>query len=134
MGSAHRTKLIKKWARSEHFPSAKFMAAMFASMHNFGQLYPYDDGEKDPRNKNNQEWFWYNSIAHSLDPHHAKYPHMPPHKGEKWPDSMLSKEGEPLSEIQACYFMFNQLKHPILTNLGRRFQKYMNKGHDNLKD
>lgn len=44
MGSYHRTRLIKKWARTEHFPAPKFMAAMFASMKIFGQLYPYDSG------------------------------------------------------------------------------------------
>lgn len=44
MGSYHRTRLIKKWSRKEHFPSVKFMAAMFASMKIFGQLYPYDGG------------------------------------------------------------------------------------------
>jgi len=133
MGSAHRTKLIKKWARTEHFPAAKFMAAMFASMHNFGQLYPYDDGAKDPRNKNGQDWFWYNSIVHSLG--HNKYPHMPPHQGQEWPEYCRNKStGEPLSEIEACYKLFGGFQHPALTNLGRRFQKYMNKGHDNLKD
>ena len=42
MGSVHRTRLIKKWSQ-EHFPSPKFMAAMFASMKIFSQLYPYDD-------------------------------------------------------------------------------------------
>lgn len=42
MGSYHRTRLIKKWSRTEHFPAPKFMAAMFASMKIFGQLYPYD--------------------------------------------------------------------------------------------
>jgi len=137
MGSMHRTKLIKKWARSEHFPAAKFMAAMFASMHNFGQLYPYDDGAKDARatlhGHKCRDWFWYNNIVHSLG--ETKYPHMPPHKGEKWPDYCRNKEtGEPLSEIEACYKLFGGFKHPMLTNLGRRFQKYMNKGHDNLKD
>lgn len=141
MGSVHRTKLIKKWARSEHFPSAKFMAAMFGSMTEFGQLYPYDDGfddkKKDPRNTDHhghhcKGWFWYNSIAHSIGP--DKYKHMPPHEGEEWPEFCSNKQGEPLSEIEACQKIFNELKHPILTNLGRRFQKYMNKGHENLKD
>lgn len=91
MGSYHRTRMIKKWAKSEHFPSAKFMAAMFASMQIFGQLYPYDDGDADPRK---QEWFWFNSICHSLDPNHAnpqKYPHMPPHGNEPWPAAFLNK-------------------------------------------
>lgn len=49
MSSTHRTNLIKKWGSKEHFPSPKFMAAMFASMQIFGQLYPYDDGKDDPR-------------------------------------------------------------------------------------
>lgn len=138
MWSKHRTNLIKKWARSEHFPSAKFMAAMFASMHNFGQLYPYDDGKSDPRAKDShghqiEWWFWYNSIVHSVDPSHSSHPHMPPH-GE-WPKFCRNKEtGEPLSEIEACQKLFQEFKHPMLTNLGRRFQKYMNKGHENLKD
>lgn len=140
MGSVHRTKLIKKWARSEHFPSAKYMAALFASMTEFGQLYPYDDGfndkNKDPRNTDHhgghcKGWFWFNGISEAL----GKGIHMPPHDGQKWPDYCRNKETqEPLSEIEACYKIFNELKHPILTNLGRRFQKYMNKGHENLKD
>jgi len=134
MGSAHRTRMIKKWSQSEHFPSPKFMAAMFASMQIFGQLYPYDEGKKDPRK---QEWFWFNSICHALDPHHSnskKYPHMPPHAGEPWPESVMNKGKEPLSEIEACQTLFNSFQHPLLKNLGRRYQKYMNKGHDNLVD
>jgi hypothetical protein len=62
MSSVHRTRLIKKWAKNEHFPSPKFMAAMFSSMMIFGQLYPYDDGDRDVRKS---EWFWYNSITHT---------------------------------------------------------------------
>lgn len=140
MGSKHRTNLIKKWARSEHFPSAKFMAAMFASMHNFGQLYPYDYDEDDPRSKDSHGtkidgWFWYTSIVHSVDPRHSTHPHMPPHDGQEWPEWCRNKTtGEPLSEIQACHKLFGEFQHPALTNLGRRFQKYMNKGHENLKD
>ena len=88
MGSYHRTRLIKQWSRNEHFPSAKFMAAMFASMQIFGQLYPYEFDEKDPRNG---EWFWYGQICHSIDPSHSKYPHMPPHAGSPWPQKLLNK-------------------------------------------
>lgn len=103
MGSHHRTRLIKKWSTKEHFPSVKFMAAMCASMQIFGQLYPYDDGEKDPRK---QEWFWYNQICHSIDPSHKKHPHMPPHKGEPWPDSLLDPEKNMMTEVQACQKLF----------------------------
>ena len=93
MSSLHRTTLIKKWSRSEHFPSPKFMAAMFASMQIFGQLYPYDFGEKDYLNPDGtHEWFWYTSICHSLDPNHKKYPHMPPHAGQKWPAEWTDTE------------------------------------------
>jgi hypothetical protein len=66
MSSEHRTRLIKKWSTKEHFPSPKFMAAMFASMQIFGQLYPYDFGDEDPRKVDgSREWFWYNSIMHT---------------------------------------------------------------------
>lgn len=130
MSSVHRTNLIKKWGKYEHFPSPKFMAAMFASMQIFGQLYPYDDGAKDPRK---QQWFWYNSIVHSLDPNHSKYPHMPPHDGDKWPEYATDTEGNTMTEIQVCHKLFNSFKHPLLTNLGRRFQKYSTKGQENLK-
>jgi hypothetical protein len=93
MSSAHRTRLIKKWAKSEHFPSPKFMAAMFSSMMIFGQLYPYD-GELEAYNdsehiakKQKQEWFWYNSIMHTSAVNAPKgFPrHMPPHGDDKWP-------------------------------------------------
>lgn len=138
MGSYHRTRLIKKWARSEHFPSAKFMAAMMASMAIFGQLYPYNNDKDDPRNKDHHghpchEWFWYNSIAHTnAVPLPVGWPsHMPPHHGYKWPSN---SNWEPLTEIQACFELFWKFKHPILQNLGRRFQKYMNQGFDKLKD
>lgn len=131
MGSYHRTRLIKQWASNEHFPSAKFMAAMFASMQIFGQLYPYEFNEKDPRHG---AWFWYGQICHSIDPNHSKYPHMPPHDGSPWPEKLLNKSWEPMSEIEACQTLFQEFSHPMLKNLGRRFQKYMNGGHKNLVD
>lgn len=108
MGSYHRTRLIKKWAHKEHFPSPKFMAAMFASMKIFGQLYPYDfDGDgyenlHDDNKKTKHEWVWYNSINHSLG---HKYPHMPPHHGEAWPEKW-TKEGFKMNEIDVCFEIF----------------------------
>lgn len=89
---------------------------MMASMQIFGQLYPYDDGKDDPRQG---EWFWYNSITHSLDPNHKKYPHMPPHEGEAWPESehVRDPENNPITEVQACHKLFGSFKHPLLTNL-----------------
>ncbi len=137
MGSYHRTRLIKKWSRTEHFPAPKFMAAMFASMKIFGQLYPYDFGEKEKQNYRNSdgshEWFWYNSICHSLDRNHAKYPHMPPHHGEPWPEKW-TKEGFKMNEIDVCFEIFGKFEHPMLKNLGRRFQKYMIAGQKELVD
>lgn len=130
MGSYHRTKLIKKWATKEHFPSVKFMAAMMASMQIFGQLYPYDEGEKDPRAG---EWFWYRQITHSLDPDHKKYPHMPLHEGDSWPEFLLDPGKNKMNEIQACHKLFNSFQHPMLKNLGRRFQKYMMAGQEKLQ-
>ncbi len=105
MGSYHRTRMIKKWAQSEHFPSPKFMAAMFASMKIFGQLYPYDDGVDDVRSSHgNKEWFWYNSMTHTgAMPLPEGWPsHMPPHNGDKWP----TKNGQELTEVSACYELF----------------------------
>lgn len=98
MGGYHRTRMIKKWSKL-HFPDPKFMAAMFASMQIFGQLYPYDgiEGEKPKQN-----WSWYNSITHT----HAVPlpdgwpPHMPPHGDEKWPKNSA---GEEIGEIEACH-------------------------------
>lgn len=133
MGSYHRTRLIKKWSRKEHFPSVKFMAAMFASMKIFGQLYPYDGGWDDYKSGGSNEWFWYNSICHSIDPSHSKYKHMPPHAGEPWPEKW-TKGGYKMNEIDACYEIFWSFKHPVLQNLGRRFQKYMNGGQKELAD
>jgi len=56
---------------------------------------------------------------------------MPAHPPEKPP---CNKEGAPLTEIQACQELFQNFKHPIFQNLGRRFQKYMNGGHKELID
>jgi hypothetical protein len=133
MGSHHRTRIIKKWSKL-HFPDPKFMVAMMASMKIFGQLYPYDDGEKDVRRgEHGKDWFWYNSIMHSSGiaapdgwPHH-----MPPHGEGKWPKN---SEGNEITEVEACYELFSKFKHPLLANLGRRFQKYMQKWHEELKD
>lgn len=107
------------------------MAAMFASFHNFSQLYPYDDGDKkDPRHK---DWYFYNNVRHVVTNVDSKeYPHhMPPHDGEPWP---TDKQGNMLTEIQMTRELFNSFQHPMLKNLGRRFQKYMHKGHEGLKD
>ena len=131
MASHHRTRLIRKWGKY-HFPDPKFMASLFASMQIFGQLYPYDfdDDKNDPRV---QDWYWYNNVMHSggldhLDP--KKYPrHMPPHSEEEWP---VDNAGNKRTEMDMLYDVFNQFQHPLLRNLGRRFEKYMNKGHDNL--
>jgi len=137
MGSYHRTRLIKKWAATEHFPAPKFMAAMFASMNNFGQLYPYNQDKEDARNKDHNgnpchEWFWYNSIRHSAGIAKEGFPmHMPVHPPEKPPQN---SQKEPLTEIQACRELFNAFNHPLLKNLGRRFQKYMNGAHKGLID
>jgi hypothetical protein len=121
MGSFHRTRLIKKWSTKEHFPSVKFMAAMMASMKIFGKLYPYDFGEDDysydDHGKKKNEWFWYNSITHSLDPHHAKYPKMPPAKGAAWPEKWTSKGGFKMNEVDVCFQLFGDFQHPMLKNL-----------------
>lgn len=133
MGSYHRTRLIKKWSKKEHFPSVKFMAAMMASMQIFGKLYPYDFGENDYKNKDGTyEWFWYNSISHSLG---HKYPHMPPHAGEPWPEQWRKNggKGEKMNEVEVCNTIFQNFNHPLLKNLGRRFQKYMNAGQEKLQ-
>ena len=60
------------------------MAAMFASMQIFGQLYPYDfDDEDDVRR---QDWYWYNNVRHATPADEKKYPHhMPPHNENDWP-------------------------------------------------
>lgn len=116
MGSYHRSRLIKKWSKKEHFPSPKFMAAIMASMKIFGQLYPYDGGGDEYKSGGSNEWFWYNSICHSIDPNHGKYPHMPPHEGEEWP-KVWTKEGLKMNEIDVLYEVFNNFKHPMLKNL-----------------
>ena len=98
MGSYHRARLIKKWSKKEHFPSPKFMAAMFASMKIFGNLYPGDDKDSYLDDHGSSDWFWYNSINHALG---HKYPHMPPHDGS-WPKDMINKAGDKMNEIDAC--------------------------------
>lgn len=129
MGSYHRVRLIKKWS-SYHFPDVKFMAAMFASFHNFSHLYPYDDGNDKKTGDVRQKWHYYNSVRHvvtNVDP--KMFPaHMP---CDPYP---VDKEGNMLSEIQMTRALFDKFQHPMLKNLGRRFQKYMKKGHDSLKD
>lgn len=138
MGSYHRARLIKKWATKEHFPSVKFMAAMMASMKIFGHLYPYDFDEDYTLEHNghkSNEWFWYNSICHALDPDHRKYPHMPPHHGEPWPKKWISNDGKgfKMNETEVCMSLFGSFQHPMLKNLGRRFQKYMNGGQESCQ-
>jgi hypothetical protein len=54
---------------------------------------------------NGKQWFWYNSICHSLDPNHSQYPHMPPHAGEPWP-KQWTKDGYKMNEIDVCYDLF----------------------------
>lgn len=39
-----------------------------------------------------------------------------------------------MNEIDVCYELFNWFQHPMLKNLGRRFQKYMNKWQEWLAD
>ncbi len=119
MGSYHRVRLIKKWS-SYHFPDPKFMAAMFASFHNFSHLYPYDDGsKKDSRG----QWHFYNNVRHVVtNVDEKQFPHHMPH--EPYP---VDKEGNMLSEIQMTRELFDKFQHPMLKNLGRRFQKYMKK-------
>lgn len=133
MGSYHRGRLIKKWSKKEHFPSVKFMAAMMSTMKIFGQLYPWDGGGNDYKTGDSNEWFWYNSICHSLDPSHNKYPHMPPHGGDKWPEKW-TKEGFKMTETDVIFDLLNEFRHPLLKNLGRRFQKYMMAGNKDLSD
>lgn len=136
MGSYHRGRLIKKWSTKEHFPSVKFMAAMMSTMKIFGQLYPGDGGGNDYKNSDGSHgWFWYNSICHALDPNHSnpeKYPHMPPH-GHDWP-KRWTKEGFKMTETDVIFDLLNEFQHPLLKNLGRRFQKYMMAGNKDLAD
>ena len=113
------------------------MAAMCASMKIFGHLYPYDDGDSYTNSDGTHEWYWYNSIRHSLDPNHAdpkKYPHMPPHHGDKWPERWTDKGGNKMSEVSACHQLFDGFQHPILKNIGRQFQKNMSAGQKELAD
>jgi hypothetical protein len=39
-----------------------------------------------------------------------------------------------MNEIEACQELFAKFQHPLLKNLGRRFQKYMNGGQKELAD
>ncbi len=140
MGSYHRTRLIKKWATKEHFPSPKFMAAMFASMKIFGQLYPYDFDESnyqtegDKKKGKKSQWFWYNSICHSIDPDGHKWPHMPPHGDEKWPKILLDEGGNPMGEVQACHLVFDKFNHPLLKIHKRLLQTFAMSGQKELQD
>lgn len=58
---------------------------------------------------------------------------MPPHDGEPWPAFMTDPEGNMMTEVQTCHKIFGSFKHPLLTNLGRRFQKYSGNGQEKLK-
>jgi hypothetical protein len=109
MGSYHRVRLIKKWSSY------------------FSHLYPYDDGsKKDSRG----QWHFYNNVRHVVtNVDEKQFPHHMPH--EPYP---VDKEGNMLSEIQMTRELFDKFQHPMLKNLGRRFQKYMKKGHESLKD
>jgi hypothetical protein len=115
MGSYHRTRMIKKWSKL-HFPDPKFMAAMFASMHVFGQLYPYDTGGDDYKIGGSNEWFWYNSITHTgaVPVPDGWPPHMPPHWDQQWPKNSA---GEEIGEVEACHRLFGSFNHPLLKNL-----------------
>lgn len=57
---------------------------------------------------------------------------MPPKDG-KWPKALMSGK-EPMSEVEACWVLFDSYKHPILANLGRRYQKYMMAGQKDLEN
>lgn len=140
MGSAHRSRLIKKWSKL-HFPDPKFMAAQMASMKIFGHLYPaymawsgdYETWHGHGEDKKGTEWFWYNSMMHTGAFNHLdskKYPHHMPVSEDKWPKDA---EGNLKSEIQVCYELYNAFKHPMLKNLSRRFQKYMKRGMRNSR-
>lgn len=59
---------------------------------------------------------------------------MPPHHGDPWPETWTTKDGYKMNEVDACYKLFNDFQHPMLRNLGRRFQKYMNAGQKELAD
>lgn len=59
---------------------------------------------------------------------------MPPHGNQGWPKRWITKDGYKMNEIDACFELFGAFKHPMLRNLGRRFQKYMNGGQKELAD
>ena len=103
---------------------------MFASMQIFGQLYPYDFDDKDDVRR--EDWYWYNNVRHATPADEKEFPHhMPPHDENDWP---VDKAGNKRTEMSMIYDLMNSFKHPVLRNLGRRFEKYMNKGHEQLKD
>jgi len=115
-GSTNRVKLINKWA-GHHFPDIKFMAAMMGSMQVFGHLYPREGQfkEKDPRYK--KPWFWYNSMIHALW-RHDTMPKDEHGHGVDIPDEQ--------TEMQMIIKLMQWFQHPILADLKRRFEKYMN--------
>lgn len=39
-----------------------------------------------------------------------------------------------MTETDAIFDLLNEFKHPLLKNLGRRFQKYMMAGNKDLAD
>lgn len=58
---------------------------------------------------------------------------MPPHGGDKWPEKW-TKEGFKMTETDVIFDLLNEFRHPLLKNLGRRFQKYMMAGNKDLSD
>jgi len=58
---------------------------------------------------------------------------MPPHGNHPWPKKW-TKDGYKMTETDAIFDVLNEFKHPLLKNLGRRFQKYMMAGNKDLAD
>jgi hypothetical protein len=58
---------------------------------------------------------------------------MPPHGNHPWPKKW-TKDGYKMTETDAIFDLLNEFKHPLLKNLGRRFQKYMMAGNKDLAD
>jgi hypothetical protein len=58
---------------------------------------------------------------------------MPPHAGEPWP-KRWTKDNLKMTETDVLFEMVNGFKHPLLQNIGRRFQKYMMAGDKDLSD
>lgn len=56
---------------------------------------------------------------------------MPPHGDKPWPEKW-TKGGYKMTEADVCFDLFNEFKHPLLKNLGRRYQKYMAAGQKEL--